>query len=307
MLASSSILGYVPRPLHRIVTEKWGWGQALAMDTGSDLQALIVAHHRRLVGWFRLRVGDADVAEELAQRTWQEVLLHGHTFDRQRGAFFTFTKVWADIILKRQRAEVALRRRREIRIEEEGEEDDGADPVLRTAPQLQSYDDVDLDRESVFLRLLPLALGCRRLPHEILAFGFVKLLDWKPARVVAELSDNLLDQTAALLADEYALEVATQEVRPAFAALQRKLQQTLAEVDADPRSKKPYQDLMNERTGGTLLHAYYRDGSTPEMAVVRWWSAVTRAVVEKLVVLREGPIAEWIEDYCASFKKGGRS
>ncbi len=307
VLACSARVGYVRPRLCWVVTRERGWGQALGMDTGSDLQALIATHERRLVGWFRSRVVDGDIAEELAQRTWQEVLRHGHTFDPQRGAFFTFTKVWAEIILKRQRTEVALRRRREIGLEAEGEEDDAVDPILRTAAQLQSYDVVDLDHERVFMGLLALTLSCRRLPHEILAFGFVKLLDWKPARVVAELSDELLDRMSALMADEYTLDVATQDVRPAFAGLHHKLQQTLAQVDADPRAKKPYSDLMNERTGGTLLRAYYREVSTPEMAVVRWWSAVARALVEKLVVLREGPIAEWIEDYCDSFQKGGRS
>jgi len=272
------------------------------MSTADQPTQQIAAHHDRLVGWFRARVFDRDLAEELTQRTWSEVLRRIDSFNPEQGSFFTFTKIWAEFVLRRHRSEMAKRRKAEISISTESDDATGLENEisLSCAPRGIAIDDC-LDRGRVFLSLLSLALGCRRLPHEIVAFGFVKLLDWKPARVVHDLSGATLEEAAAFLEREYAREAPSADVERAFAKLRSRLTLTLAECETDPRAKKPFSHLLDRKTGGTILSAYYRDDATPEMAVVRWWSAVTRAVAEDLVALQEGPLAEWISDFCTAW------
>ena len=65
------------------------------------MNALIEAHQRRLYGFMRVRVRDNATAEDLVHDTWGEVLRRADTFDPARGSFWTFTKIWADIVVKR--------------------------------------------------------------------------------------------------------------------------------------------------------------------------------------------------------------
>ena len=49
----------------------------------------------------RVRVRDDATAEDLVQDTWAEVLRRADTFDPALGSFWTFTKIWADIVVRR--------------------------------------------------------------------------------------------------------------------------------------------------------------------------------------------------------------
>jgi hypothetical protein len=134
------------------------------------------------------------------------------------------------------------------------------------------------------------------LPHEVIAFGYVKLLQWKPTRVVAELSDTALDGLADRLEEEYFRFVPLPEVRDAFAPLRQNLSRHVPDCDADPRAKEPYASLADRVAGHTLLREYFPTTGTAEAAVTRWWAAVKRVVAEEVLRLPRGPLTEVVRE-----------
>lgn len=260
----------------------------VTIDAPPDLSQLVETHHRRLRGWFRARVGARADAEDLAQRTWIEVLKRAHTFDPSRGTFWAFTLIWADFIRRRywhegSRAPLAS--------------GDASDlEKLRSAPTEPADDAVAASSLPVFNELLRRTLGCRRLTHEILAFGFVKLLGWPPKRFVAELSSASLSELVAHLEREYVREVPDRDVRSAFAELARGLTQRLGDSRVDPRVLAPYDSLRQRTIGELALAELYLTHSSPEECVTRWWAAVGRVVTASIADADDGPLAEWLSD-----------
>jgi len=88
---------------------------------------------------------------------------------------------------KEEKREKTVYRRREIPFaeladpSEEGKALELVDIILRTPPE-------QID-EIVRLELLRVVFLCCAKPHQVLAFGFIKLLEWRPREVADELSD----------------------------------------------------------------------------------------------------------------------
>jgi DNA-directed RNA polymerase specialized sigma24 family protein len=260
-----------------------------------DYRQLIESHQRRLVGWFRMRVGDPDVAADLTQRTWVDVLERIHTFDPQRGNFWTFTKIWAQFVLRQYYSEGKhLWLHAHPADDDADAEPDGQPAVWSRATEAGGSPDIEevLQSSALLIDLVQQVLRCRRLPHEVIAFGYVKLLEWKPTRVADELSDIDLQRLAERLQDEYLRCVPRSEVRAAFGPLRESLSGRVGACDVDPRVKERYRDLADRIAGTTLLRDYYPPTGTREEAVTRWWASVSRVAKEDLLRLSTGPVAE---------------
>ncbi len=259
------------------------------LTTGDDLSQLVHQHQKQLIGWFRARLGARSDAEDLAQRTWIEVLGRADTFDPERGSFWTFTKIWAGFVLRRYWAEASGD---SLLIDGDLGEGDldidcvGGDALGSTAP---------LTAFNIVSAVLRCALGCRRLPHEVAVFGFVKLLQWKPSRVVEELSAHTVEYAVDCLEAEYLKDVPHPDVRSAFEALRVKLKQPLRACGVDRRTLQRYAPLQDRPTGTILLNDLY-GGDDREAAVTRWWAAVARVVEEDLLRTEDGPLGEWLSE-----------
>ena len=309
-LASSLRFGYVPQSVQSLVTRRWGGalrggGRALLrMPLDSDAyDGLVESHHRRLLGWFRARVGDRDLAADLAQRTWVEVLERARTFDPERGAFWTFTKIWSRFVLLRHYSELRhlwlfTLDHGELGDVPNGQPGSTSDAAIAPLDQWAGAPAAEalLSASAVFLELLHHVFQCKRLPHEVITFGFVKLLDWKPQRVVAELADQSLQDLAARLEAEYLRYVPLDGVREAFGPLREKLGCSLEHIQVDGRTSGAYQELLHRTAGASLLREYFPRDTDPREAVTRWWSAVNRVLKVRLLELGRGPLAEWLRD-----------
>lgn len=252
-----------------------------------DLQGHIDAHHKRLVGWLRARVGNFDDAEDLAQRAWIEVLQHRDSFDPEKGTFWTFAKIWAGFVLRRhwrERARLPIPGGDRIDVHGDG---DGAAASGHDDPPPEVH---------LFHQMLRVALSCRRLPHEIVVFGFVKLLQWKPRRVVEVGAPLTVAEALALLAAEYHRDVPLPDVRGTFSSLEERLESPLGSCDVDPRVLAPYAHLRARPAASIRFEELFATTSNPEEAVTRWWAAVVRVVEADLLRLCDGPLAEWLED-----------
>lgn len=118
------------------------------------------------------------------------------------------------------------------------------------------------------------------LPHQVIAFIVVKLLEWPPRRVAAELSEYSLHQLESRFEDEYAAEWDTRQqpfIRDLFAPLRRKLKSALRELTNHHKTLKAYADLLDREVGGTTLQDYYRGDS--EASIAHWWEKVRTCVL----------------------------
>jgi len=314
LLATPSRVGYVPRLQGRgypaVTVSRAGRSSEPfeTMTSQADARELIASHHRRLVGWFCIRVGDRDIAEELAQRAWIEVLRRIHTYTSERASFFTFTLIWADKILRRHRTQVAIERKRfvyrTILGEHEGDDDDPIHPGSDAGESPTEPPTVVIDRPQVFSAMLALTLGCDRMPHEILTFGYIRLLGWKPAAFVAEFRSATLREIATLLYRDYRQDVADGVVDLHFRNFIERLAAPLTSWKCDPRTRKPYAAFLDLEAGGTRLEQYFREDKVAEELVAHWWDAVAGHVGVRMTRLTEGPLAEWIEDFVAAQHRG---
>lgn len=280
------------RPLTRAAT------RAPMPLTEDELQSHIAADHPRLVGWFRMRVGDRDLAQDLAQRTWLELHSHRESYDPLRGTVPAFVNFWAAIILKRHHSERARRRRYEGDLPQYGEDD--RNPVTEASRSwfdevVESRDAAELaEAERWMVELLRHTLSCKRLPHEILTFLLVKVLGWTPREVVSQLTSHNLESLARLVEENYLKRVPTHAVREAFAILHQRLSCRLAEVQVDPRTRRAYAQVQDRVLATTELSAYLRSVSRPEDDVVHWWDAVKKVMLSELVKLEGSPLADWL-------------
>lgn len=246
----------------------------------ATLDDLVRQHERRLFGFFRIRVRDDSVASDLAQETWLEVLGHGETFDPDRGSFWTFTRIWADFVLRRHWQSVGRDRERLDRRAEDEDSPGGALVEARAAASGLASEDASTLR-TVLRKVLACALSCERPPNEIVAFGFTKL-EWKPREITVNLSASTLRDLSQRLERDYVALVPDPEIAASFAPLRAKLERGLDELLSDPRSKRAYAHVPDGPTGPMKLESYFAPGANPESAVTRWWDTVKRTVFRDL-------------------------
>lgn len=267
----------------------------------ASVSALIESHQRRLNGFMRVRVRDDSTAEDLVQDTWAEVLRRIDTFDSGRGSFWTFTKIWAAIVLKRHWDEktpetVELDDDRDVERAADGS--GGGQDIAASADLAAGLPDGLAVEDRVhaartLLDLLCHVMACSRPPHEVIVFGFSKLL-WKPSEIVEELSDRPLRGLAARLEADYRAAVPIPAVRAAFSPLLEKLDRPLGDLIEDPRTRRGNESLLARVAGDTTLADYYPDAGNAEAAVTRWWDAVKRAVFSEIRREGDGAVFAWL-------------
>jgi len=265
----------------------------------------IAACQQRLLGFLRVRVKDNAAAQDLAQETWAEVWEHVETYDPERGSFWTFTKIWAEFVLRRHWEEA---RRQPIPIGETTDlfrdahrESADADlpaaatgdsdrPLWGTASRPTASEQW-IDTAAGLLELLCRAASCTRPPHEVVAFGFNRL-DWTPREIVHELAGSVLKDLTARLETEYAALAPLPTLHVAFCPLRSKMSSRLGDLVRDPRTRRVYANVLEHTIGETTLREYLPADGRPEDAIVRWWDSVKREVIKEILAAGRGPLFE---------------
>lgn len=143
-------------------------------------------------GFIAGRTGTLEDAEDLAQECFMRARkgLDDNLFDRQY-RFYTYLRGIANHLVQNH-----WRHRSKM-----------ADHLLEHADREQKIQTYHQSSVEPFerLELLRLVFACGAKPHQILMFGFVKLLEWRPREIVREHSDSSLGVLAdELLASYYA-------------------------------------------------------------------------------------------------------
>jgi RNA polymerase sigma factor (sigma-70 family) len=262
---------------------------------------LIERHQSRLYGYIRCRVSTDASARDLVQDTWLEVWRRIRTFDPRIGSFWAFTRVWADIVLRRHWARQARPESAAANATDEPTLDGHDDapmeiqvpdwPVIAGASR-SPENSVDVTR--VLSALLKHVAECARPPHEIIVFGFSRL-EWKPNEIAAELGDVTLGDLEARLEADYAAAACAPPIRELWRPLRDKLANPLRDCIDDPRTQRLYPDLLRRITGQTRLREYFSSDRPPEELLTRWWDSVKRAVFADIRAHDRGQLLEWLE------------
>jgi RNA polymerase sigma factor (sigma-70 family) len=270
------------------------------MGDERGLNALIESHQRRLFGFFRARVGDDETARDLVQDTWAELWRRAETFDPDRGSFWTFTKIWAAIVLKRHWDDVRARREESATLDRSCGPSDSAEAGVEGLGEAHaSTAEERVDVVAALLELLCFVNVCFRPPHEVIVFGFSKL-KWRPSEIVEELAGRRLDELAARLEDDYRTVVPMPAIPVAFCPLRGRLAYPLGHLVADPRTRRAYTRLLPRVVGGTTLEEYFPAGRSAEAVVTQWWDTVKRAVFNEVRRAGRGALFRRLQAECAA-------
>ena len=167
-----------------------------------EWEPLEAAYSGVIYGFFMGETADPPLARELAEYTLARA---GKNFLKgkydSRYSFYTFLRNVSRGVLKGYRIEgidyLPPHRRTRLQSSFHGRAK-GRDP-LDELPGRRPSIIGGIDAEE----LLRVTLLYGGKPHQLIAFGLVKLLDWRPAEIVAELSDELLAELGSRFCVEY--------------------------------------------------------------------------------------------------------
>ena len=239
-------------------------------------------HGKPIKGFIAMRVRNNDHIDDLCQEAWLEILKGLIKFDPAQGSFHGFSMGCGRNVLRR----FWHGRPGAFEVPPEDEDEDGNACGEPQVPPL----DGDL-----FDEFMVKTFGGASPPHQLIAFGFVKLLEWNPAEVVEELSAIGLDKLIARLEEELC-EVYTpaeEIVHESLQKLNRAMRQRkkLSEMLADPKNRETYAHLLDRIVGETCLREYYTSKapwnsqiylSESAQTVSNWWVSVKRRTFKEM-------------------------
>jgi DNA-directed RNA polymerase specialized sigma24 family protein len=285
---------------------------ALAGDQQA-FEALRAGADRAVRGAIRMQVGRRDegdryvidhaLVEDLVQMTWVQVWQKLDTYDPSVGLFVHFARYWARIMVRRHR-DTPIGRGVEVALSDTTGGADGDDADASQADRLDRLsgqaglrhvpdDPVTVD---VYDDLLTITFATNSPPHQLIAFGFTKAVDWRPRRIAAELSQIPLRALEAQLERDYiaASDLPAERVRPAFAPLRSRLGQRFDEAVRDATTLATYPTLHDRIVGETTLGDYYTGEPTADLT--QWWYAVKRRVLAEVQRRQSGPLADLLRE-----------
>ena len=241
-------------------------------------------HQPAVLGAIRARTWHDEEAQDIAQDTWLQVWQKMGTYDPAIGTFPAFAKYHARIMCRRAY-------------------DKQHKPVLVTGavhavpPTVQELDDA-LTWLVLYEQALQATFASPSPPHQLLAFGLCKLLEWKPEAIVARVFDLPLRRLAHQFEVAYLQAVAPPlerlgAVQACLPPLHAMMDHPLQDVCFDAKTRQTYADLLGCIAGETTLRHYYdaarqaaaakhEQPPTPQAKITQWWHAVTRRVGREL-------------------------
>lgn len=279
-------------------------------------QELRRRYERKVYGYVRVRIDNDMDADEVAQKTWLEVWQKMPTYDPARGTLIAFVLFWAGIFLKRYYDEKHTPQARVLLfsqlghtydVEEESEVETELARLSMESPadipgavkeEAQDHENTTSLTE-VYTELLRLTFHGTSPPHQLLTFGFVKLLGWKPQAVAASLSSVILRELEERLETAFVNRTQLKEdvAAACFDQLRKHMQETFGDVVQEPITRKTYPHLLAYRVGTTTLQQYFTklDGEGWADNIVKWRAAVHRRVWKEVQHLTHGPLFDWLQ------------
>ena len=148
----------------------------------SDVQIFGTDLEKRVRGYIRARAPCED-AEDVIQDAWLRIVKNWSSYKPERSHNIVW--VWAKYHCKSAVAEYYRRR-------EDTQEVQDGDAILSPSRSVAEYE-----------QLLEVAFAASADLHQLIIFGYVQLLEWRPAEVVADLSSQALEDLGNRFIMEY--------------------------------------------------------------------------------------------------------
>jgi hypothetical protein len=218
--------------------------------------------------WFDREPSVQDV-EEIAQETWIEISKR----------LPEYNPLWAPFI-------AFARRRARYKIRHHFAKERPLGPLPPQGPICPGPERTTILRDQ-FDRLLRVVFGGASPPHQLIAFGFCKLLEWKPAELDDYRSrDPLRDLARELRNGYWSVFVADDPrrrtlVAEVFGPLGKAMAQPFEVAVKDPKTLETYPTLYGRIVGDTILREYYT--ASPTADISHWWHAVKRRAMSEML------------------------
>lgn len=136
---------------------------------------------------------------------------------------------------------------------------------------------------TMFRTIFALALNDVGYPHQQIVFGFIKLLQWGPKEVVAELSDKTLYTLTELLAKEIIRVYDDYKLLSYFEPLNKKMSKSIKDVIPAKATKTRRLITVSSDTkiGDTILPHYW--GKRPEANISNWVNDVSERISKAML------------------------
>jgi RNA polymerase sigma factor (sigma-70 family) len=259
--------------------------QAVGGDEGA-WQRLVASYRSEVFGAIRVRVPQQD-AEDILQETWIRIWRSLADYNPERAPLVAFLKqhaFWATIDFVRRRKSRTWWETLVSEFRDRfGDADSSGDPFdwipsAAQDPEVAEFGAEDL--EEIYNELFQITFTLSNPPHELLCFGFCKILEWEPRRIAAYLGPDSLEAIEAKLEtgciDESELDA--EFISACFTPLRDRLQRTLGSLISDQRTRLRYRQLLERVAGRTVLREYF--SAAPADDISHWWYSVRRRFLE---------------------------
>lgn len=220
-------------------------------------------YHRAIRGFIASRCPNDEDVNDLEQDIWIHINKKLDRYDPEKGAFYTFVKKSAHFKI--------LDYYETLYINEELEDN---------TPAVEGHNAEKEEREEVYRTFLSLTFSKGGPPHQLIAFGFNKLLKKGPKKLVAKHTDVLLTKLSEVLILSYIEQsfIPENKVRECFQTLRIQMDKRVREVLEKHDSLEKYQKIMDKKVGNTCLKDYY--GKNPEHNIADWSNKVKNRLLK---------------------------
>ena len=262
-----------------------------------------------LRGVIRSRATPTDT-DEILQNAWMRIFASLDKYDPARGPWIAFCR-WHAINAAIDFHRRGLRRRHEVLAGDlaansqavDANKNDPLDWLASVAARenaagMELVDETTSpkQRDAIYCHFLRLTFSLPSPPHELICFGFIQLLEWKPRRVVSELGPSLMKSVESRLESDFERDsgLSSEKLGECFAPLREHLLLRLRELLRDMRTRKRYDSLLDKVVAETLLHEYF--SSDPGGDIAAWWWGVHRRLVRAAADQRTPEIDAILEE-----------
>ncbi len=229
------------------------------------LNALAARYIEPVKNYCRFKINSKDDANDVGQNAWIRIQSSLHQFDPALASFQRLALRQADYAVKDYYR-------------------------LRGGTDSDAWDRGGSSPRFMDERCLKAVLGevfkTTRPPHQPIAYGYCRLLQYKPTEVVDSYADEKLDALSERFSREFRriFNLEGETFDEVFDGFRRSMDQPLSEITKAPKTRAAYVNLLDRIVGSTVLREYFVGTTLREHSadVVRWWSSVDRHVIATL-------------------------
>jgi RNA polymerase sigma factor (sigma-70 family) len=259
----------------------------IALGDEEAFRELYLQYKKKIDGFIRPRADSREDVEDIAQDTWLKLRINASKYDSSRGAVSTFLRMIATTAIidfyrrNSNRATILFTEMGGAELGD-GEAIEIGDLLYKLTPNAirSAPEGMNLLLEDLMLRLV---FEGSSPPHQMIVFGLVERLGWRPRQIISELSPRILRVLEEKLETDYAAtsELSDATIRAHFGLLRNNMARPLMEVLTEPKTKEICKDFLDSKTGETSLNQYFTHNPAEEVAL--WCFAVRRRVAGEIV------------------------